>query len=148
MPYNPKSLLNLKGNRGKGRKPKALTALKNIPTEAQAQIYEALWTALTHDNFQEAKKYLESVNIPNYGFIIQIVLRELADKKTSWRCVNDILDRLFGKPQQAVELSTADNAEKARAEFEIIYKAQTNTDTNTTDTTDNQTTTDNGQSAD
>ena len=96
MPYNPKSLLNLKG---RGRKKKALTALKNIPKEAQAEIYQALWTALTHDNFQEAKKYLESVNIPNYGFIIQIVLRELADKKTSWRCVNDILDRLFGKAQ-------------------------------------------------
>ncbi|MBQ4009225.1 MAG: hypothetical protein IIW13_02525 [Paludibacteraceae bacterium] len=99
MPYNPKSLLNLKGRRGKGRPLKTLSALKNIPKEAQAEIYQALWTALTHDNFQEAKKYLESVNIPNYGFIIQIVLRELADKKTSWRCVNDILDRLFGKAQ-------------------------------------------------
>lgn len=128
MPYNPKSLLNLKGNRGKGRPPKALSALKNIPKEAQAEIYQALWTALTHDNFQEAKKYLESVNIPNYGFIIQIVLRELADKKTSWRCVNDILDRLFGKPQQAVEVSTNIDAERARAEFEVIYKTNEQTE--------------------
>lgn len=126
MPYNPKSLLNLKGNRGKGRTPKALSALKHIPKEAQAEIYQALWTALTHDNFQEAKKYLESVNIPNYGFVIQIVLRELADKKTSWRCVNDILDRLFGKPQQAVEVSTNIDAERARAEFEVIYKTDDN----------------------
>lgn len=125
MPYNPKSLLNLKG---RGRKKKALTALKNIPKEAQAEIYQALWTALTHDNFQEAKKYLESVNIPNYGFIIQIVLRELADKKTSWRCVNDILDRLFGRPQQAVEVSTNIDAERARAEFEVIYKTNGQTE--------------------
>lgn len=126
MPYNPKSLLNLKG---RGRKKKAITALKNIPKEAQAEIYQALWTALTHDNFQEAKKYLESVNIPNYGFVIQIVLRELADKKTSWRCVNDILDRLFGKPQQAVEVSTNIDAERARAEFEVIYKTNDNEQT-------------------
>ena len=125
MPYNPKSLLNLKG---RGRKKKAITALKNIPKEAQAEIYQALWTALTHDNFQEAKKYLESVNIPNYGFIIQIVLRELADKKTSWRCVNDILDRLFGRPQQAVEVSTNIDAERARAEFEVIYKTNEQTE--------------------
>lgn len=144
MPVNPKSLLNLQKGRGKGgRKPKLSTMLKYIPEEAQAQINKALWTALTHNNIDEARAYMKSVDIPEYGFIIQIVMNELG-RKNAFQCFMEIYERLFGKPRQAVEVSTTENAEKARAEFEIIYKAQTNTDT-----INNQTTTDdNEQSAD
>lgn len=148
MPVNPKSLLNLQKGRGKGgRKPKLSTMLKYIPEEAQAQINKALWTALTHNNIDEARAYMKSVDIPEYGFVIQIVMNELG-RKNAFQCLMEIYERLFGKPRQAVEVSTTENAEKAMAEFEIIYKAQTNTSDTDSDTTDNQTTKDNGQSAD
>ena len=95
MPFNPKSLQNL--NR-KGRQKKITTALKDVPIDAQQKIYAALWTALTHNNYAEAKKYLESVDIPDYGFVIQLAIKELGSKN-GWRCFMDIIERLFGKPQ-------------------------------------------------
>lgn len=95
MAFNPKSLQNL--NR-KGRQKKITTALKDVPIDAQQKIYAALWTALTHNNYADAKKYLESVNIPDYGFVIQLAIKELGSKN-GWRCFIDIAERLFGKPQ-------------------------------------------------
>lgn len=114
MPYNPKSLLNLrhikKGTSGNpaGRPPTLAGAIKSIPKDAQARVYEVLHHAISLPNVQAAREYLESdatqAALPEYGFLLQIALKSLISK-TGWLTVCDILDRLFGKPKQTTTLS-------------------------------------------
>lgn len=128
MSVNPKSLLNLEKGRGKGgRKPKLSTMLKYIPEEAQAQINKALWTALTHNNIEEAREYMKSVDIPEYGFIIQIVMNELG-RKNAFQCFMEIYERLFGKPQIMI------TADKETPTFKLEFVKNEDKD----DDTDNE----------
>lgn len=114
MPYNKKSLLNLKrlpkGQTGNpaGRPKKLAPAIASIPADAQKRVYDVLHHALALPNVNAAKEYLESEEtqacIGEYGFLLQIAIRSLMGK-TGWLTANDILDRLFGKPKQTTQLS-------------------------------------------
>lgn len=114
MPYNKKSLLNLKrlpkGQTGNpaGRPRKLAPAIASIPPDAQKRVYDVLHHALALPNVNAAKEYLESEEtqacIGEYGFLLQIAIRSLMSK-TGWLTANDILDRLFGKPKQTTQLS-------------------------------------------
>lgn len=126
MPYNPKSLANLSH---RGRRKKFDTALRNIPTDAQAKVYSALYSAMMHDNYNDAKKYLESVNVEGYGFIIQIALKELGGKN-GWRALNDIFDRLFGRCATASEIRVKTENENG---FKLVFTPYTEEEEETTD---------------
>lgn len=114
MPYNKKSLLNLKRNpkgisgNPSGRPKKLASTIASIPPDAQKKVYDVLHHALALPNVNAAKEYLESEEtqacIGEYGFLLQIAIRSLMSK-TGWLTANDILDRLFGKPKQTTQLS-------------------------------------------
>jgi hypothetical protein len=114
MPYNPKSLLNLKSfKKGKsgnqaGRPPALATQIKAIPKDAQVKVYEVLHYAISLPNVKAAKEYLESDAAQDamgeYGFLLQIAVKSLMSK-SGWLTVCDIMDRLFGKPKQTTTLS-------------------------------------------
>lgn len=111
MPYNPKSLLNLrhikKGTSGnpKGRPVHLANQIKAIPKDAQVKVYEVLHHALSLPNVKAAKEYLESEAVQEglgeYGFMLQIAVKSLMSK-TGWLTVCDILDRLFGTPHRSI----------------------------------------------
>ena len=111
MAYNEKSLKNLrqfkKGQSGNpaGRPPELRKQIKSIPKDAQAKVYEVLHHAISLPNVQAAKEYLESEatqqSLGEYGFMLQIAVKSLIGK-TGWLTVCDILDRLFGRPPQAI----------------------------------------------
>lgn len=112
MAYNKKSLANLrqfkKGQSGnpKGPTPKLANAIKSIPKDAQTRVYEVLHHAIALPNVKAAREYLESEEaqaaLPEYGFLLQLAVKSLMSK-TGWLTAVDILDRLFGKPRQAVQ---------------------------------------------
>jgi len=112
MPYNPKSLLNLRRPK-KGEsanpagRPKTLAgAIKSIPRDAQVRVHEVLHHALALPNVKAAERYLKSEEVqaalPDYGFLLQIAVRSLMSKQ-GWLTAMDILDRLFGKPKQTTQ---------------------------------------------
>lgn len=111
MPYNPKSLLNLrhikKGQSGNpaGRPPTLAGMIKSIPKDAQVRVHEVLHHALALPNVKAAEQYLKSEEVQaglgEYGFLLQIAVRSLMGKQ-GWLTAVDILDRLFGRPKQAI----------------------------------------------
>ena len=111
MPYNPKSLLNLrhfkKGQSGNeaGRPPSLAGLIKDIPRDAQVRVHQVLHHALALPNVQAAEKYLKSQEVQeglgDYGFLLQVAIRSLMGKQ-GWLTAVDILDRLFGRPKQAI----------------------------------------------
>lgn len=114
MARNPKATDNLrpfpKGVSGnpKGRPRSLAKAIKELPAEAQTEIYGVLHHAISLRNMGEAKTYLDKTNedrdFGRYGFIFQLALRSLTGPR-GWETVTDILDRLFGKPKQVAEAS-------------------------------------------
>jgi len=112
MPYNPKSLLNLKhikkGTSGNpaGRPKSCARQIKSIPKDAREKVLEVLHHALALPNVKAAKEYLESdetqESLGEYGFMLQIAVKSLMSK-SGWMTVCDILDRLFGTPRQSVQ---------------------------------------------
>ena len=90
-----------------GRKKTIRKAIVKIPPDAQEKILGVLYHAIKLPNVSEAQKYLDreaqTADLGEYGFVLQIAIRALAGK-TGWEAVNDILDRLFGKPKQTQDL--------------------------------------------
>ena len=112
MARNPKATENLrpfpKGVSGnpKGRPRSLAKAIKELPVEAQTEIYGVLHHAISLRNIAEARAYLEQTNedrdFGRYGFIFQLALKSLTGPR-GWETITDILDRLFGKPKQIAE---------------------------------------------
>ena len=113
MARNPKSSENLvpfpKGVSGNpAGRPKSLAkAIKEMPVDAQTEIYGVLHHAISLRNFAEAKAYInqavEDKNLGRYGFVFQLALKSLTGPH-GWITLNDILDRLFGKPRVQADI--------------------------------------------
>lgn len=114
MANNPNAIDNLrafpKGVSGnpKGRPRSLAKAIKEIPVEAQTEIFGALHHAISLRNEGEARAYLDQASkdkdLGRYGFIFQLALKSLTGPR-AWDTLMDILDRLFGKPKQVAETS-------------------------------------------
>ncbi len=113
--YNTKSLKNLdKGVRfsarnqpaNNGRKKKLSNMVKSIPEDAQTKIYETLYAAIRQPNREAAQLIIEEGQdeLGEYGLILQIAARNLIGKN-DMATLNDILDRIFGKPKQQGEFN-------------------------------------------
>lgn len=89
-----------------GRPKKLVNAIKDLPPHMMEDIHGILGYALTLESEEEAKKYLEeqSGKLGQYGFLMQIAIRQLSNKNYGWGAAMDILDRLFGKPRQSAEV--------------------------------------------
>lgn len=96
----------------KGRPKALINVIGDIPEDAQVQIHRILFAALSLPNIEAAKEYIksESENLGEYGFIMQLAVRELNGPR-GWQALNDILDRLFGKARQSTELQVSGSAE-------------------------------------
>lgn len=95
-----------------GRPKKLVNAIKKLPSNMMEDVYAILGYALTLSSEEEAKKYLsaKSEELGRYGFVMQIAIRQLSNKNYGWGAVNDILDRLYGKPRMSAEVKhTGDN---------------------------------------
>lgn len=95
-----------------GRPKKLVNAIKDLPDNMMEDIYGILSFALTLKSEAEAKAYLEeqSGKLGQYGFLMQIAIRQLSNKNYGWGAAMDILDRLYGKPRMSAEVRhTGDN---------------------------------------
>ena len=100
-----------KGESGNpGGRPRSLAlAVGEIPQDAQVRIYRVLHRAISMQSADEASKYLkdEGERFGEYGYILQIALKAL-NGNNGWQALNDILDRLFGKPKQTADLTVTE----------------------------------------
>lgn len=95
-----------------GRPKKLVNAIKKLPSTMMEDVYGILGYALTLPSEEEAKRYLtmKGEELGRYGFVMQIAIRQLSNKNYGWGAVNDILDRLYGKPRMSAEVKhTGDN---------------------------------------
>ena len=96
----------------KGRQPKLCNIIGDIPEDAQVRIMRVLHHAIALPNIDKAKEYIksESENFGEYGYILQIAIRELNGAR-GWQALNDILDRLFGKPRQSTDVQVSGSSD-------------------------------------
>jgi hypothetical protein len=89
-----------------GRPKKLVNAIKELPPHMMEDIHGILGYALTLESEAEAKKYLEAKaeELGQYGFLMQIAIRQLSNKNYGWGAAMDIMDRLYGKPRQSAEV--------------------------------------------
>ena len=87
---------------GKGKKPR----LKSIPQNAREKVYAALYHALTLPDQKTAADYLQRIaeELPEFGYLIQVYAKGMMGKMAV-AYTSDILDRLFGKPKQAKDIT-------------------------------------------
>lgn len=112
MARNPKAKDNLrpfpKGVSGNpAGRPKSLAkVIRDMPDEAQAEIYGVLYKIISLDSIAEAKTYIDQIandkRLGKYGFIFEVALKSLIGP-LGWYTLNDILDRLIGKPRVQAE---------------------------------------------
>ena len=113
MARNPKAKDNLrpfpKGVSGnpEGRPKSLAKVIKGMPDDAKSEIYGVLHRAISLSCYEDAKTYIDQVTndkrLGKYGFIFQVALKSLSGP-LAWFTLNDILDRLIGKPRVQAEL--------------------------------------------
>lgn len=111
-PQNLKPCKKGQTNNPNGRPKKLVNAIKKLPSTMMEDVYGILGYALTLKSEEEAKEYLtaKGEELGKYGFVMQIAIRQLSNKNYGWGAVNDILDRLYGKPRMSAEVKhTGDN---------------------------------------
>ena len=90
-----------------GRPPKLKNAIKKLPRDMREKVYGILAFALTLPDTTAAKKYLEcqSGELGEFGFVLQIAIKQLTRDIYGFYALNDILDRLYGKPRMSAEVT-------------------------------------------
>lgn len=90
-----------------GRPKKLVNVIKKIPKDMQEKVYDVLAFALTLPDETSAKKYLESQQgeLGQYGFVLQIALKQLLKDGWGWSALMDIMDRLYGKPKMSADIT-------------------------------------------
>lgn len=90
-----------------GRPKKIANALKKIPKDMQVKIYGVLAFALTLPDERSAKEYLEMQEgeLGQYGFVLQIAIKQLTRDGWGFQAMMDILDRIYGKPRISAEVA-------------------------------------------
>jgi len=89
-----------------GRPRRLALVIEDIPQDAQVKIFRILHTAIKIGSTDEAVKYLkaEAATLGEYGMVLQVAIRAL-NGNNGWQALCDILDRLFGKPRQATDVT-------------------------------------------
>lgn len=90
-----------------GRPKKLVNVIKKIPKDMQEKVYDVLAFALTLPDETSAKKYLESQQgeLGQYGFVLQIAIKQLLKEGWGWSALMDIMDRLYGKPKISADIT-------------------------------------------
>ena len=103
-----------------GRPKKLVNVIKKIPTDMQEKVYDVLAFALTLPDETSAKKYLESRQgeLGQYGFVLQIAIKQLLKEGWGWSALMDIMDRLYGKPKMSADITATGDG------LTIVVKSQ------------------------
>lgn len=103
-----------------GRPKKLVNVIKKIPKDMQVKVYSVLAFALTLPDMQSARKYLESEQgeLGQYGFVLQIAIKQLLKDGWGWSALMDIMDRLYGKPKMSADINAKDDG------LTIVVKSQ------------------------
>lgn len=90
-----------------GRPKKLQTAVKALPKDMQEKVYGVLAFALTLEDEETAKTYLEAKKgeLGKYGFVLQIAIKQLTKEGWGFGAMMDIMDRLYGKPRISAEVA-------------------------------------------
>lgn len=116
---NPNAAKNLKPckpgetHNPNGRPKKMVNAIKKLPKDMKEKVYGVLAFALTFPDEASAKTYLESQQgeLGQYGFVLQIAIKQLLKEGWGWNALMDILDRLYGKPRETKDLEVVGKME-------------------------------------
>ena len=86
----------------------------------QEKVYDVLAFALTLPDETSAKKYLESQQgeLGQYGFVLQIAIKQLLKEGWGWSALMDIMDRLYGKPKMSADITATGDG------LTIVVKSQ------------------------
>ena len=103
-----------------GRPKKLVNVIKKIPQDTQDKVYDVLAFALTLPDETSAKKYLESRQgeLGQYGFVLQIAIKQLLKEGWGWSALMDIMDRLYGKPKMSADITATGDG------LTIVVKSQ------------------------
>ena len=103
-----------------GRPKKLVNVIKKIPKDMQEKVYDVLAFALTLPDETSAKKYLESQQgeLGQYGFVLQIAIKQLLKDGWGWSALMDIMDRLYGKPKMSADITATGDG------LTIVVKSQ------------------------
>lgn len=112
MPFNPKSLANLRPcKKGEthntlGRPPRFRSIMKKVPKNMQGKILDVMWTAISMNNIREASAFLKEKEseLPECGAMLQVLVRGMMGKNGS-AVLMDIVSYLIGKPKQVQEFT-------------------------------------------
>jgi hypothetical protein len=110
---DPKSLANLRPckpgetHNPNGRPKKLVNAIKDLPKDMQEKVYGVLAFALTLPDETSAKAYLDqqSGELGQYGFVLQVAIKQLTKDGWGFGALMDIMDRLYGKPRISAEVA-------------------------------------------
>lgn len=92
-----------------GQPRKLKTTFLKIPRDAREKLYGVLYHAISLGSVDEAKAYLteqQENGGAKYGIVLEVAVKALSGPN-GWLALNDIYDRLFGRPKQSVESSGA-----------------------------------------
>ena len=89
-----------------GRPPKLKNAIKKLPKDMQEKVMGVLAFAITLPDTNSAKKYLEyqSGELGEFGFVLQVAIKQLTKEGWGFNAMMDIMDRLYGKPRISAEV--------------------------------------------